>query len=92
MKQPPENYWFKARRYGWGWTPATWQAWTLLAVYVLVLAASAVLLLSGNKDESTNFVGLIAFILIALSATLLLIGISMKKGEKPGWNLGDKKE
>ena len=33
----PHNYWFPARRYGWGWgLPATWQGWLVLAGYVLL--------------------------------------------------------
>lgn len=92
MKQSRERYWFKARRYGWGWTPATWQAWSLLSAYMLVLAISAILLLPGTKDKTTNFVGVVAFVLIFLSATFLLIGISLLKGEKPGWNWGNKKD
>lgn len=87
-----QEYWFKAHRYGWGWTPVTWQGWSLLALYMLVLAASAVLLLTGTKDKAMNFVGVVAFVLIALSSTLLLVGICLRKGEKPGWNWGDKKD
>ncbi len=87
-----QEYWFKARRYGWGWTPVTWQGWSLLALYMLVLAASAILLLTGTKDKAMNFVGVVAFIMIALSSTLLLIGVCLRKGEKPGWNWGTKKE
>lgn len=86
------KYWFKARRYGWGWTPVTWQAWVLLTIYALILTVSAVLLLPGTKDNATNFVGVVAFILIFLSATFLLIGICFKKGEKPGWNWGNSKD
>jgi len=31
--------WFKAKRYGWGWTPACWQGWLVLGVYFAVLIA-----------------------------------------------------
>jgi len=24
------NYWFKAKNYGLGWTPASWQGWIIL--------------------------------------------------------------
>ncbi len=84
------KYWFKARRYGWGWTPDTWQAWAVLAAYTAVLVGSAVLLLPDRKDEAVNFVGLVAFVLIFLSTTLLLIGIGLRFGEKPSWNFGGK--
>ena len=27
--------WFKAKRYGWGWTPSAWQGWMVLLVYLV---------------------------------------------------------
>jgi hypothetical protein len=32
-------YWFRAKTYGWGWTPSTWQGWTVTAVWTAALAA-----------------------------------------------------
>lgn len=90
MEQTRKNYWFKARRYGWGWTPVTWQAWFLIAIYMLVVTGAAVMLLPSTKSEPANIVGIVAFVLIFLSATFLLIGISMLKGERPGWRWNDK--
>jgi hypothetical protein len=29
--------WFKAKQYGWGWYPCTWQGWTILVVYLVIL-------------------------------------------------------
>lgn len=26
--------WFRAKRYGWGWRPVTWQGWAVVAVWV----------------------------------------------------------
>ena len=38
MPQDPE-YWFPAKRYGWGWgLPATWQGWTVLAAFLILVA------------------------------------------------------
>jgi len=27
LKDNPKRYWFKAKMYGWGWTPVKWQDW-----------------------------------------------------------------
>ena len=33
------KYWFRAKRYGWGWgLPCAWQGWAVLTGYVLVIA------------------------------------------------------
>jgi len=29
-----QNYWFPAKRYGWGWgIPVTWQGWAVMAIF-----------------------------------------------------------
>ena len=34
------NYWFPAKRHGWGWSyPRTWQGWVVVAVYLALVAA-----------------------------------------------------
>jgi hypothetical protein len=36
------GYWFRAKRYGWGWgLPAKWQGWLILAVYVALIIFGA---------------------------------------------------
>src|ERR1043166_6380357 len=37
---PTKQYWFRAKRYGWGWgMPATWQGWALLLGYFVLIAS-----------------------------------------------------
>jgi hypothetical protein len=33
------SYWFKRKRYGWGFTPATWQGWAVVLGYLIVVIA-----------------------------------------------------
>jgi hypothetical protein len=48
MQTEPE-YWFPAKRYGWGWgIPNTWQGWLVLAVFGALLAAGSVALPPGR--------------------------------------------
>lgn len=80
-KDNPKHLWFKAKRYGWGWTPATWQGWAVTAIYAGILV-----LLSLTLDEHSppNEVGLM-FVLPLLILSAGFIVIAWKTGEKPRW-------
>jgi hypothetical protein len=84
VKNNPERYWFKAKLYGWGWTPATWQGWLVIFVYIAL-----VLLFSRMIDENSppNEVAF-TFMLPVLSLTIALLRICYKTGEKPRWQWG----
>lgn len=88
----PNNYWFKAKLYGWGWTPVRWQGWSVVALY-LVLVLGIVSLsekdIPGNPDSGTN---VLTFALPILVLTVLLLVIAYKKGEKPRWQWGPPKK
>ncbi|RJR27901.1 hypothetical protein C4561_01285 [candidate division WWE3 bacterium] len=81
------NLWFKAKWFGWGWTPVTWQGWLVTLVYLVLI-----ILLSSTVDESSsNQEVLFMFVLPTTLLTITLIRIAYKKGEKPGWNWGKPK-
>lgn len=83
-KNNPEGYWFKAKWYGWGWTPVTWQGWLVTLAYV-----AAVLLFALTLDEnSTNREVVFTFVLPLVLLIVTLLRICYKKGEKPGWHWG----
>lgn len=77
-----KNYWFKAKLFGWGWTPATIEGWACVAIYLLVI--------TGTFAEDWNeLVAPKAFIAQEaptwVFATLALIAICYFKGERPRW-------
>lgn len=77
------SYWFKRKRYGWGWTPATWQGWlTVLAYMFLVI---------GNAVRTIDAPSVVPFILQTIGLSLVLLYISIKKGEPPTWQWGEKR-
>lgn len=78
--------WFKARRFGFGWYPATWEGFVVIGVYLIVLIA----LFWGVPDDAPLIVIWPRMLILGM-ATILLIAISYKKGEKPGWRWGGKK-
>jgi hypothetical protein len=75
------EYWFPAKRYGWGWGfPVTWQGWLVLAAFILLLVVGAYLL--PPKEASVGYHIYVA----VLSAAL--VGVCWLKGEPPRWRWG----
>jgi len=80
-KNTEKKIWFKRKLYGWGWTPITWQGWFVVVFYVFFV-------ISGLVDlDHESFKNLLVIIL----ATILLLYICYKKGEKPRWQWGKRK-
>ncbi len=67
---------FKAKCYGWGWYPCSWEGWLILLIWFLLF-----LFFIRGVEESLNL-----FFIFVL--TLLLILICWKTGEKPRWRWG----
>ncbi len=88
LNDNPQGYWFKAKLYGWGWTPVKWQGWLVIFAYI-VLILTLILMreesISGNPDSGSNFLTLALPIILF---TTILIFICYKKGEKPRWQWG----
>lgn len=85
-----QDYWFKRRRYGYGWTPSTMQGWLVIIAYLVIVIGSAIAFLDAPETTSQRELGML--ILILLFSTAGLIKISYKKGPKPMWRWGLKKE
>jgi len=91
LKDNPKHLWFKAKLYGWGWAPASWQGWLVILVYIGLIAILAFMReesIPGNPDSGSNF---LTFALPMIILTALLIFICYKKGEKPHRQWGPKK-
>jgi len=75
------NYWFPAKRYGWGWGfPATWQGWVVIAVYALLAAAGVIVIVPAARPG--------AFVAYMLLLSALLTLVCWLKGEPPRWRWG----
>jgi ABC-type phosphate/phosphonate transport system permease subunit len=80
--------WFRAKNYGWGWYPVTWEGWLVTILFVLFITFRA------NKvsqmfDTDSSFI-FRYFFEISFSIIPLLV-ICYLKGEKPEWRWGKKK-
>jgi hypothetical protein len=76
-------YWFRAKRYGWGWgLPLTWQGWVVLALFVALFVLGIILF-----PPQTQVVPFLAY---ALTISIVFMAICWLKGEPPRWRWGDK--
>jgi uncharacterized membrane protein YhaH (DUF805 family) len=75
------QYWFPAKRYGWGWgLPAAWQGWVVMLCALATIGAAMLRLLPAHP---------VAFQIVLLAIVGVLILICYWKGEPPRWRWGD---
>lgn len=80
--QEERQYWFPAKRYGWGWgIPNCWQGWMVLTGFVGLLVVGSFAL-----PPDRNLWAYLGYVVV-LSG--LLIGVCWLKGEPPRWRWGD---
>ncbi|HEY4082172.1 MAG TPA: hypothetical protein VGM81_15890 [Burkholderiaceae bacterium] len=79
MNSEVSNYWFPAKRYGWGWgLPRRWQGWVVLIVYFALVGAATF-----SLPQQLQFMISVAVL------TILLVAVCWLKGEPPRWRWGD---
>lgn len=83
----PAHLWFRAKSYGWGWYPATWQGWGVLVMYIFSVIDRAVRL---SMYPQTTIDVWTEFVLQVYILTVFLIIICYATGEKPGWRWGNR--
>lgn len=79
-----KKLWFKAKLYGWGWYPSTWEGWLIIFGFV----AAESLLFSLTRFYSLGQQQALLFVGLSLVLAGILILICYKKGEKPRWRWG----
>jgi hypothetical protein len=79
--QTEPKYWFRAKRYGWGWgLPSSWQGWLVLGAFVVLLVAGSMIL-----PPRTHFAPYLAYVVVLCVA---LAGVCWLTGEPPRWRWG----
>ncbi len=80
-----KTIWFKAKNYGYGWYPATWQGWLIILLWLVFLGANTWRLMANNPPPYSNT---IEYVTETLVGTALLIYVCYKTGEPPRWRWG----
>ncbi|TXI83704.1 MAG: hypothetical protein E6Q40_10595 [Cupriavidus sp.] len=83
MNEKKPEFWFPAKRYGWGWgPPVCWQGWLVMAVHFAAVIAGIPYFIPAHDIGG--------FIIYSTLLTAVLIVIVAWKGEKPRWRWGGK--
>lgn len=91
--QNQKKIWFKAKQYGWGWYPATWQGWVSVLVYVMLIIPAPYVILRDIPQGTTPPPLAIVLVLLWYGfLTSALLTVCFKKGERPRWRWGGKGE
>ncbi|MCA9344819.1 hypothetical protein KC946_03195 [Candidatus Saccharibacteria bacterium] len=88
MKGNNNKYWFKRRRYGFGWFPVSWEAWCLIVIYLLLVIIGS--LFVGGESGSSLSSEVVIYLGLVLAGAVGLIFVSYLKGPKPKWRWGSK--
>jgi inner membrane protein involved in colicin E2 resistance len=77
--------WFRAKTYGYGWTPCSWQGWLVVSLYCVLTIVTFFVAEALLQSERNS---LLLSVFLTLLYTCMLIWISAKKGEKAKWRWG----
>lgn len=79
-----KKLWFRAKTYGWGWTPCSWEGWVATALYIALVVAFGLTIDEASPVREVMF----TFVLPVTLITIAFIRLAYAKGEKPGWRWG----
>jgi MFS superfamily sulfate permease-like transporter len=83
------RYWFRRKEFGFGATPATWEGWLVMLVYVGLLIGLARYL---TGRESPAHIPVFLFVAIVLTAVVVWISwIKTEGGWRWKWGERDKR-
>jgi len=83
-----ERYWFKAKRYGYGWTPATWEGWVVFLVWLVAfIRLTAFFSVQMQISGPGNVYWYVPLVFLITGA---LVWVSWAKGEPARWRWGEK--
>jgi hypothetical protein len=88
IKDNPKGYWFKRKLYGWGWTPATKEGWTIIGGYLLLVVG----LVYGYEKNIGIHVKPIEFLGLLVASVVCLVLVAWHTGESPKWQWGKHEE
>ena len=81
-----KKLWFRAKTFGWGWFPISWQGWVVTLLYTFGILAVAF----NIPDHASLSDFYMRFAPPFVILTVLLLAICYKTGERPKWRWGNK--
>ena len=78
------GYWFRAKRFGWGWRPSSWQGWVTTTIYLVLIIHEFLSIDRTSSPDGTFVSNTLPFIFI----TALFLFLCYAKGERPRWRWG----
>jgi hypothetical protein len=79
-QQPDPEYWFPAKRYGWGWgPPSCWQGWAVFLSWLALFFAGVGFFIARSSLMHVPF---------AAAMVIALLLVCYWKGEPPHWRWG----
>ena len=89
-----KTYWFKAKKYGWGWgMPKNRQGWLSFGLFILVWLGALLELVTVPVDSETiPTKNTVIAVTVMVLDVLALVYVSFKYGEPPKWRWGSKKK
>lgn len=80
-----KKLWFRAKRYGYGWYPSSWEGLLVLVIYLgLVLFTFRMVDIKSHSVSDTLIGVFVPFIVL----TIILIFVCCRKGERARWRWG----
>jgi hypothetical protein len=76
--------WFRRKRYGWGWTPATWQGWLVTLAYAALVVAFVATVDDRSSPREVAFTALLPIAIL----TAAFFRVAVRMGERPRWQWG----
>jgi hypothetical protein len=80
--------WFRAKRYGWGWTPAGVEGWLVMAAFVVAVVVDGGVLLYRVRHGVGARQALVPFYAVLGGLVVALLVTCWKTGEPPRWRWG----
>lgn len=96
MKKRSRPLWFKAKRYGWGWYPVTWQGWGITLLFACGYLFLCMLFLgwlgTATKLHAVSYrefsLSIFEYLASVIMLSYLLIRVCTRYGEDPHWRWG----
>ncbi|MSR76398.1 MAG: hypothetical protein EXS68_02295 [Candidatus Ryanbacteria bacterium] len=77
-----KKLWFRAKDYGWGWQPSSWEGWLIIVAYIMGMFF---IFWRIDTDSHSASDTLINFIPQSIILTAILIWTASAFGERPEW-------